>query len=273
MFTPFKLKNPFAYPGERLPGFDPTHPAALPGPSGIGVWKFVIPAGANMIDLLTGSRGTIGSAPGSSVDGLIGPVFTNTASGRASFTTPPTPTQCTQAFIGMYTTNVGTLQTAVGTSTTGNGFLIGNRNTNFGGFIGSSGFLSNITISVGVPYFCIASAINSGVTASINCTVVNLRTGQIFQANVAPASNSNIGASAAMTFGDSGAGGQGWNGKLAAGMMSLNFLSLAQQKTWAADPWSFWYPPVVEEIIELSLAPFISVGPPPVFVLMPQIVT
>jgi hypothetical protein len=46
---------------------------------------------------------------------------------------------------------------------------------------------------------------------------------------------------------------------------------MATLLAWAADPWSFWYPPEVEQLIDFSLPS--TFVPPPVFILMPQIVT
>jgi hypothetical protein len=47
---------------------------------------------------------------------------------------------------------------------------------------------------------------------------------------------------------------------MAAAMYSTVFPSMATLLAWAADPWSFWYPPEVEQLIDFSLS---SPPPPP----------
>jgi hypothetical protein len=116
------------------------------------------------------------------------------------------------------------------------------------------------------PFFAAVTAPSGGTVAGV---MTQLDTGTIQTGTVANAIAHTAGT--VINVGNNIAVNQSYNGWLAAVMVSNVLLSVSQLQAWAADPWSFWYPPDIEQLIDFSLpATFV---PPPVFILMPQIVT
>jgi hypothetical protein len=283
MFTPFKLKNPLTFPGNRLPGFDPTHPA-LANATTKPILS-CINSGAGFVQLTTGAPATYTVTSGTATNTIdvIGPVTTFSHNASISATWTGAPAQPNASFGITFAIIFRQLESGSGfdfglmfaNSGSGNGVRLDSFNTspcisipNVGNFVAT-----NLTITANVPYFIVASG-TIGNPGTYDCVQTNLATGQVSsQRNIAINSTplAAAGANWGVGFELTGAGTPNCN--IAAASISFNVLPFTTMLAWAADPWSFWYPPVLEEIIESSLAPFISVGPPPVFVLMPQIVT
>jgi hypothetical protein len=105
----------------------------------------------------------------------------------------------------------------------------------------------------GRPYFVAFSWTNA---AAISYVIVPLDTGGWVSGTMA---NSTAAPSGSFLYvGNNSAKSAAFTGPVAAVMLSYAYLSLRQLEAWAIDPWSFWYPPGVEQIIGFAMAP-----PPP----------
>lgn len=235
--------SPLAYPGSR-PGFDPSHPAAQ------GIVKnrgfSLVSSGANFISLLSGQPLTVtGSLTSTPL--AIGPTTTNNAtsgdyatlSGQST-TSMPNQTLATviqfsaasQTYAGVF----GFSNYAFGTAS---------GNSHFGAYF-TGGLDTGISAADNIPYFY-ALSIEGG--ASYNAVVVNLSNGKVSQASATTTLTPGVNASptilkASTIYIDA---------YVACMMQAPTFLSMQQLLAWAADPWAFWYPRTLNNLIFSSL--------------------
>jgi hypothetical protein len=239
------------FPQGYAPGFDSGHSAARnPRYSGIAT-------GNAFVNLLSGKASVVTGAITAGKD-VIGPVAVSPASGTAYNSIPNSFADTTPS--GATVAGIFTIQSSPANSN----LLIGTNVTNaitaiylsFTSLIFAV-FYNNVTVSSGfvpalnTPYFYAAS-INSGV--GVNFVLVNLHTGQTKSINVAQATA--IGTQGAVNY-CIGGNTNGTNGGLsvAAAMYSSTYLSMSQMLVWAQDPWGFWYPPNVMDMMIFSRAP------------------
>jgi hypothetical protein len=257
MLTLARSKNPLVYPGDRQPGYDQSHPAAGVGASAIAT------AARNIIGLAAWKVGVLpGTAPASTI-GANGPALTFSGTARAQV---PSVTNFANGFtaaaIFQKTTNQATSlgQVTVNTgSSGGNGTFV--RNSDQALAVNTTGGLTTTTgiILANAPYF-VAWSMAGGQT-SINVVVLRLDTGQLSTAIVSQATTP-AGTGANLIMGNSNGGTAPLTcGSVSCMMHSSAVLSLAQLTQWAAaDPWSFWYPPRVEQLLIMD-----EWVPPPIF--------
>jgi hypothetical protein len=267
MWKPFPLKNPFVYPGDRLLGFDPTHPASQNGVTLSAV--AATGSGIQVAGQFAIKPSTITGTSANVVDGIIGPCMqpatNNNAQnnfvtwqlgGGAAYSVKNTHTLagiCRPLAINGGTNSIlmseGTFAGAAAGS-----FQIGYTTAGKWSFTAY-----NISIPVppfsvvaGVPVFVAMSASSAGTTATFNTILVNLNTGSI-QTSTQTNSPITTPTPNAVNMGSNSVANRSFGGNVAAIMVSNSFLSLNQLIAWANDPWSFWYPPTVERIITSSL--------------------
>jgi hypothetical protein len=253
----FRSKNPLVYPGDRLPGVDYSHPAAgsrlvISAVSGTTAGAFY------RIDRAVAC--TFTNSPTSKIDAAIGPSFFGVNQGTAATTLAATAgniNTCTTAYIIRWGGTDGTNNQIIGT-TAGNtqADTDGQPGSNFGtGTVVEGG----VIIPTGDPCFLVRSG-NAPISKQ-NWLVCNLRTGKISQ-NTAATSGTGSSSGSTAIIGTSGSHLNGFAGSIAAVMCSNAFLSPAQLLQWAQDPWSFWYPPAVENLIGAGLATPTTIAPP-----------
>jgi hypothetical protein len=226
-----------AFPAGLAPGFDPAHVAgAVPLLSAVA-------KGTGAINLLSGKQGTAGVlvAATAVIHGTIGPsAGTVAATGNGvqfSGISTVNFSNVTLAVIAVPTAIGGATMYCAAAGGTNSGFALGWSSTGLLRLASQSvnTYVSNITLTAGVPYFLAAS------TQGTQCVfvAVNLLTGQIFTNTVVTtiASSAPNGA-ASMGWATSG----GSSANTAAMMYSGQYNPLQALLIWAADPWSFWYP-------------------------------
>jgi hypothetical protein len=233
--------NSLVFPG-RLPGFNPNHLASGGIIKGTGLsW---ISKGANGQNLLNGAKGTVVGTAANIVGKIFSPlgmttgfVAANTNSLSYSGNTTTNNTSATFAAMfytptlttGPYITN-SSGSSGIGAGVSSAGALI---NSNFGQ--GGSGGAA--TIVVNTPYFAIWSISPS----NINYLTLNLNNGKVTTQSVA---NSVVPTAPNGTYqiGSNSGDADFSTVNIAAAMFSPNYLSIAQMRQWAQDPWAFWYP-------------------------------
>lgn len=229
---------PLAYPAGRVPGFDPTHPAA----EGCA-FSGIAASGGGFINVLNGNPGTQGGSPSAVIDGNIGRASLYSGSNdNSNFVVPILSiTSCSIAAILRIVSISGN-----------NAFIIGNNSTTLV-YVASTGVVdifgignsvtasSGIALSAGVPYFVAGSVVNgSGNPASF--VVVNLKTGQILTAS-ATATATSLGSGSPLYIGNRNTLNRPPDASIAAAMISYNnYLPLPTLLQWAQRPWDFWYP-------------------------------
>lgn len=242
IILPFET-NPLAYPG-RLPGFDPGHFALGGKPLYSGVRS-----GANFINLLTSASGTVTGTFTSALDGNLGPSLGCGAIANSN--------QIAVSGAPQIAYQQGTIAAIVRPSdvTNFNAIFAGSPNTSGGldlFFANDSGALGDLMMRVfgtnirsninntvaGVPYFVVASC---DAATNINFLQVNLNTGRVDTATAASSATLPL-LDGTFLVAQWRGGGLGCTGNLAAVMYSGTYLSMAQLKQWAQDPWAFWYP-------------------------------
>lgn len=274
-----KPYNPLVYPGNRRPGFDPNHVALSGLNAGAGMaaghgFSGIAgnPGQVSFVNLLNGKpQSSTNGTPTAGVDGAIGP-FVNFGPGGASdslyFSGQNT---AYNAAVGDNYVTIGLI--LVPTSVTGALIYFHNSSDNFGVWAGSTGGnvytgltafgetpQSGITLSVNVPYFIGYSSFIQGAGGStqlFNFVVKRLDTGavQLAQATLAAAgSNPPRVSSGTYVVGAFSSAGNAGKAKIAAAMWSPSFLSQAQLRAWADDPWSFWYPSVQRDLLFRGLS-------------------
>jgi hypothetical protein len=246
--------NPLVYPGGRArPGFDPSHPASSGVINGNGFSG--IASGANFVNLLNGAKGTPANGPTSTLDGRIGPSAVFTATGaQATYSTP-------LAVVNNSTTSAAILVCSAFNAGGGTWFIHGTFVGHYNGFgITSAGALqaydkdggsksSTFSLSLNVPYLIIVSK-NS---ATVNFLAVRLDNGSL-QTSTASGFTTVSVSDGLYTIGCfAGSSGQ-IDASMATCMYGTSYLSMPQMLAWASDPWSFWYPPKVSNLIFSSVA-------------------
>lgn len=113
---------------------------------------------------------------------------------------------------------------------------------------------SSFTLSLNIPYF-IAASVKSAST--VNFVATNLVTGQIFSSATSTGTGlstlqttQNIGAD----WGGAGTGTHFADAYIATAMFAPSFTWMQALLMWAADPWSFWYPPRREAFVGKAAA-------------------
>ena len=263
MFTlPLRPKNPFRYPGGRLPGIDRSHPAASKL-----MWSGIC-YGGNAINLVNGQPGvpTGSPLPVGAMDPVLGPCMNTQANFNlwSNFSgLPISPAGCpgTVAVLLRFNFISGSIMAIIGPGSEQLVFQLDAGNIPDLYLYSSTGgtglILGPADTSGNVPYFLVASWYYSGGSVFATATLKNLNTGQIITGSSSGTGTHDAG-DGTLTYGG-GAFADNVAGNNAAGMWSIAYLSPAQQLAWAADPWSFWYPPVLEQIIAES----VTGGPPP----------
>jgi hypothetical protein len=241
-----KPYNPLAYPGNRLPGFDPSHPASQSS------YFSAISSGANFVNLKNGRPGVIsGAGFSTSVFGQIGSVTVGDTSvgKKSSFSGIPIVNQSRilMASIFYVAAIQGSTSMSVGCSTTTNGqgwyMYIPNNSPNLQAYNGAA-VNSGIPMVANVPYFAAFSA--SVAANNVNFCLANLSNGTV-KTGTAACGSVTTADGGCIVGGDSF--GQTFVGGIAAFMFSNVYLGLPQLLAWAADPWSFWYPPVQQQVM------------------------
>lgn len=243
---PFFRRNRFAFPAGN-PGFDPMHLAAQELVQGFGV--SAIATGSNFTSLLSGQPFTpSGTGLQNTIRGDFGPcagVSGAASSGVYQLTGQSTATPSGQTVAAIFitaNTNGGNVF-AVGSSSTI--LKVGNSNIlrpQFGGAIQTFS-VGNLPANVPVFY---AASFKPATSCCLVC--VRLDTGQIVgQGSISTATAA--GAVGTIFAGNTSVGNQSMNGYIAALMFAPIFLSLQQLLMWAADPWGFWYPSIMSQLL------------------------
>lgn len=238
MRTPFEAltRNRLAFPAGAVPGFDPSHPAAIAGPTLLSA----VAGAGSMIDLITGVRGTITGTPSFGMHSATGPYFDVATNAIVSFSNKSTvafPVTTIAAIISfpVNTAYGGIIATSTAGATGAYLSTTGGDGLKMGSFaVEASNTAAGLTFAVNVPYFVIGST-SAGVT---NFYIRNLNTGQEYFTS---ANGLTLGASnGTMGFGCI----QGLAGtvRISAGAAIASFMTQAEMQAWGTDPWSFWYP-------------------------------
>ncbi len=231
------LRNKSQYPG-RSPGFDPAHLAA---PN----CRFsAVSSSSNFISLLRGARGAISGIPTSAT------------------TFPSTSSTAVNSFAGQSTVNDTSITIAsvlqwIDTTASSIVFTTASTNAGWRLNIASSGTISlttgavtdlpGIAISTKVPYFVVVSA-NAN---NVNYVLLRLDNGVI--TTLAGTGSSPNAPNGTYQVGNISAFNLPAKASMAAVMFSATYLPITTLLQWANDPWSFWYPSVVENRISISL--------------------
>lgn len=227
------------YPGGFRPGYDPTHIAAA------NTQFSAISQNGSFVNLVPGFGSllpsTINGTVGYIIDGGIGPAKTPGTNNSYIFTSAAVT----------YSDNI-VMAAIIRTSASDNSGIFTNTGTNVSAaqlavFGGSQLYLSpnsggdigsGISLSANTPYFVVGTKTNLG---TFNFLALNLNTGKITTSTVA-FSLSGVTGQSGYTIGYEYEYGDFFQGRIAAVMHANNFLTMSELLTWAADPWSFWYP-------------------------------
>jgi hypothetical protein len=233
-------RNPLAFPG-RAPGFDPSHPAS----TNVILSAIARADSAAFTNLLNGIASTTTGTISSRIDS-IGPAVSCTTTLSAavfnSVTLQSAPAGMTFAAIFMVATVSDFLNML---------FTDGNNALQIGVTNYSKVSLYTTTIydglqySYNVPYF-LAISITSGAAVFV---LKNLSTGSVISNTLTSVTMPTGIGNGINLVGRVSYGPQYLNGIMAAAMYSEEHLSLQQLLAWAADPWSFWYPATVENLL------------------------
>lgn len=261
--------NPFIYPGGRLPGFDPSHVVLKNSLTWQGFSG--VQSGANFVNLLTGKPGTRTGAPTAVINSVIGPTTFFGGGGntdQASWTAPQfTETKATIACIycpqatastSRYLFNTAGDNIARGTTLSlHNG---GGTSLDLANFAG--GTVCGLNLggrTTGIPYFAVLSVIwgAGGSNGLANGLLMRLDTGQI-TTNAVTGVGQPSGSGEAMQgnylLGNIETSTFACVAQIAAIMYAPSFINLGTMQQWAADPWSFWYPPALQSTMFSGLA-------------------
>jgi len=236
------------FPQGNAPGFDPSHPAAQ-GISGVHGFSGVA-TGNGFANLITGKAGTYSlGANGSFINGIIGPALNWSVAAQPQYISFPgttiNDTKVTLATIGLCT---GGGAVGVATDFNGGGGWVLTYGSLLAPNAGNSA--SGLTLPTGVPFFLVASQLSA---AAVNFVFVNLATGArqtstvAGQTPLAPTATQLIGS-------DSTGTGTTMAGYISATMWAPVGLTLTQLVQWSQNPWGFWYPPTVADLLIFSRA-------------------
>jgi len=271
-----KFKNPLVYPGDRLAGFDPTHPIAK---NMVPVASFsAVATGQGIVNLMSGARpSAINGTVTPKIVYPFGPVI-NIATGAnnsVDFAADTNTVVKGATFAAILSVSTVPLPMFIMTSGNGSfGFCFGQSGStgalvavnNIGGTLSSLACI----FAANVPYFIAASYVRptSGVSqpVSANFVMVNLLTGQTFFDTITGTSSDPGADNGTLRIGNRNTTNQ-FGGNMAAAMYTPNTFTIPQLLFFAADPWLFWYPPDVENTVSDAIA----INLPPIMNLMPQI--
>lgn len=237
-------RNPLAFPG-RAPGIDLSHPAA----QRISQSIIAVPMAADYIELNKGGAGKPEASPSFGMDGAIGYCLKGNDAGYVD-TLGNVPSLSgvpfTWAAILRYTTNgsaQGLISVISGLDTFINGTNHPRMNvgtTQTAAFALTSGHAYLVIISAGGP--------------TTNFLALDLSNGSILT-DVEPASGTFTIVAGSATVAARGGGTNSFATGSNCGPIFCGpvYLTIPQMLAWAADPWSFWYPPTVENLIFQSL--------------------
>lgn len=231
-----ETRSPFEYPTGLAPRFDPSHIASKNA-------KFSFIARANGgIDLLTGRPGTVVGACTATCHAGIGPGSRMAAAGRCvTFANMDGSNFSSATYAAIIQISAGsTYQDIIGNVGGNGGSALGldssdNLNFNISAVTNKS---AAVGVTVDTPYFVLAS--RDGTAACVFATL-NLRTGKLTTqtATGTSAPNAPNGTYVVGVAGDLSS--FPLLGSIACGMISSAFMSEAQVRLWAKNPWSFWY--------------------------------
>jgi hypothetical protein len=236
-----KLQNSLAFPAGRNPCFDPTHPAAR------AVRLSAIASGGGFINLMNGTpQSSILGTPVAKTLGVIGNC-TNfpSSAGLVMPGASNSDLSGTAAAIVMFDSLTGGYQIVVSSGNYyGSGWcleLYGSSSNLAWGIYGINDIPSGIAISAHVPYF-LALSVLAGV--KVDFVAINLVTGAIQTSTVSYSSTQpNEPTTTGYKVGCVGGSNLANTlGSIAAVMVSGAYAPLTVLKSWAQDPWSFWYP-------------------------------
>jgi hypothetical protein len=256
--------------GKFQPGFDPNHIAVGAGAiSGAGANLLsAASVGANMVNLLTGHKGTASTVT-AVTDAPLGRISSIGAAGSVNFANSTTcPARMTfGAIIRITTSNTNALMS----TSTGTGGMqmvcTGGTNLLYVQFAGSSGLPQTTPIVINIPWFVATSCDLTNTSNYLYSYVaVRLDTGQVYTTT---GTTTSAGAGTLTPTQSGGANVGGWTTfgttRFAAAMMSPIYMPLPLLLAWAADPWSFWYPttPGIVGFDAELVGPMAAVGIPP----------
>lgn len=250
--------NRLAYPG-IAPGFDPAH-VAMSGGGPCRLSAFA--SGTNFFNILNGAKGTTAGTNLTSGIDIIGPQVTFPAS-SATLTFPKTATDANLT-LAVIINNIVFFGHDTIIEDSPSGWDLRATNTTFQVRNGAGS-----EVNSGIPLVSPCFYAVSFSAAAINFLVVNLVTGQVQTATAAGTTPVPNGPGSGIFIGTFDNGGGQFLGKISHVMCVANFLSLSQLLQWAADPFSFWYPRTVSDLIFSSLNAPAAAGPAQV--LHPQI--
>jgi hypothetical protein len=241
--------NPLAYPCGIKPGVNPNHVAA-----GTKILYSGVASGSGFVSLLNGSIGapSTNNQPTAGSAGGLGPAlrFPQIGADSAYGVTGDTSDilTFTMAGIAQISATTGLSLTLFHNAQTTSGNIGIVLQVTSGGFfnlanLGSAGVVSTITPALNAPYLLAAS--NSASGNVCNMIAVNLLTGKTDTYSSAGITTDNPPSGAGFTIGNRSTpttGANTWSGLVAAIAFTNKYMSLPLMRTWAADPWSFWYP-------------------------------
>jgi hypothetical protein len=242
-----RIRNKLVFPGGRAPGFDPTQIAAA---STTPLLSAVTGRNGNFINAQSGVAGAVTGAPAFGLDSYIGPALAFTSTARTAFASSLTTAANLGVTFGVICSTPSSFAANAAFFEDPTGYIPGAASgTIFLSFDTGGGTDINfgITLSVSTPYF-IAMTANNAVSYAY---VVNLRTGKTV--SVTKGANTTPSAGTQFCIGNYHGGTLPWGGKIAAIAWMRGLMGLPALEAWAADPWSYWYPPRVENIILTSL--------------------
>lgn len=232
-------RNPLVFPAGIAPGFNPTHPAAA-------YTRFsAIPVGggAGFVNILNGQAGVPSGSPASTMDAYTGPgVKSTTTADKISFANQSTVNDAsiTIGCICFYVRNNLVLNGVFSSDAGAHGwqllFLNSNNALELNAWNGT-GVTSGFIPATNTPYLFLAST--NGTTT--NYVIVNLATGQITAIVAGAASPGAVAPGGTYTINAIPAAAT-TNAHTCAVMFSAAYNSMSALLSWAADPWSFWYP-------------------------------
>lgn len=250
--TLFLPSGPLEFPVGVQPGIDPDHIALSRGGDPL---ISAVKVGNGFLNLVTGDYSVAGGKD--KILGRAGPVRDYTGTGADSFVnalpTTPTPTALTQAVIVTVTPFAAANKVYAVAASAGTQFYIAEINTSggvFGSFVvGNLGLFSWNPI-VGHTYFFAIAGDSAGTVIAV---ATDMTTGQIFQGTPVATGGNFAGFSGNYTVGGNA------SDYISAATLISRKLTQFELNTWAADPWSFWYPK--QPIVPVDVDDFIAVAP------------
>ena len=256
------FRNPLAWPAQRRARLNPDHVALT---AGLVPKLAVVGTAVNSVqDITTGLFSNSGSV--STYTGQTGPVLRSVYPSPTSLVTfsGRDATAYTSVTAAAIFTNNGIVNGRyyalfMSGSNYGWQFLLKGTGSNTAefqwGWNGHTATGSGLYISPGVPYLLLVSQ-NGAVGLSF--LIKNLVTGAVQTATTSAATTGSSSNGTYVVGGDNI--GDYAGGDIAALAYLQGALSTAEMQAWAADPWSFWYPPSAIEQMMLAGGPTLPIG-------------